>query len=139
MMKYSILIVDDEEAIRNSLARHFRMDGFTVDTAADGCEAAEKLSHDRFPIVISDIMMPNMDGIDLLRRIRTEYPMVRTIIITGFTTLDNALACMRLGADTCVFKPLADLSELDAAVNTAIEYLERWQKKLVELKGLKHG
>jgi DNA-binding NtrC family response regulator len=136
-MKNKILIVDDEDAIRTSLARHFRLEGFNVETAEDGRDAVRKLSRTPFSVVISDIMMPAMDGIDLLRHIRAECPMTRVIMITGHTTLDNALACMRLGAVTCVFKPLADLGELDSAVGTALAHLESWRKKLIELKGLK--
>ncbi|HQF56551.1 MAG TPA: response regulator [Fibrobacteria bacterium] len=138
-MNKRILVVDDEPSIRESLARHFRHRLFEVETASDGVDALDKLSRTPFRVVVSDIIMPRMDGIELLRRIREECPMTRTIMITGYVTLDNALACLRLGADTCVFKPIQNLSELDEAVDSAFRHHERWERKLMELRGLKEA
>jgi CheY-like chemotaxis protein len=78
-----------------------------------------------------------MDGIDLLRNIRQQYPMVKSIMITGYVTQENLLACMRHGAETCIFKPLTDLAELDGSVNTAIAFIDLWKRKMYEIKGLK--
>jgi len=136
-MKARILIVDDESAIRDSLARHYRLKGYETATAENGLAALKKLSEQSFQVVISDILMPVMDGIDLLRRIRSEYPMTRVVMITGYVTLENALACLRNNADTCVFKPLDDLQELDRAIEAAVTYLEHWKQKLAFLKGMK--
>lgn len=133
-MKARLLIVDDEAEIREMLSRHFRYLGFQVDTAADGVEAMEKLAQARTEVVISDIVMPNMDGVELLRAIQKQYPMLHTIMITGYVTMENALACMRHGADTCVFKPLEDLTELEEAVDSAVNRLKRWQEKLKMLQ-----
>ena len=136
-MNRRILVVDDEAPIRDSLARHFRLAGIVAETAIDGEDALEKLSKIPYRVVVSDIMMPRLDGIGLLRRIRQEYPMTRAVMITGYVTLENALACVQLGADTCIFKPFPDLSELDQAVESAFAFHERWEKKLLELRGLK--
>ena len=136
-MSASILIVDDEAAIRNSLSRYFRLKGYEVETAEDGLDALDKLAARPWQVVISDIMMPRLNGVELLRRIRREYPMTRVIMITGYVTLENALACLRNNADTCIFKPLGDLQELDDAVNSAIAYLDHWKEKLTELKKMK--
>ena len=136
-MSASILIVDDEAAIRNSLSRYFRLKGYEVETAEDGLDALEKLALKPWQVVISDIMMPRMNGVELLRRIRREFPMTRVIMITGYVTLENALACLRNNADTCIFKPLGDLRELDNAVNSAIAYLDHWKEKLAQLKKMK--
>lgn len=134
-----LLLVDDEAGIRDSLGRHFRLAGYEVETACDGLEACEKLAKVPYRVVVSDIMMPRMDGIELLRLVRQEYPMTRTVMITGYVSLENALACVRLGADTCVFKPFRDLEELDAAVEAAFVYHEQWERKLLELRGLKEA
>ena len=136
-MSGHLLIVDDEIEIREMLARHYRLKQHEVTLAADGQEALETLAQQRFDVVISDIKMPGMSGVDLLKAIRAEYPMTRVIMITGYVTLDHALACLRRGADTCVFKPLTNLGELDAAVDSAIRWLRQWQAKLVELRGMK--
>ena len=135
--KAGILIVDDEEEIRNTLSRHFQFEGYNTYTAENGLKALEILKSARMEVVITDIIMPKMDGIELLREIRKQYPMIHTIVITGYVTLDNLLAAFRLGADTCIFKPILDMSELENAVDRAIEQLATWQKKLRELQGLK--
>jgi DNA-binding NtrC family response regulator len=91
----------------------------------------------RIDVVVSDICMPEMDGVALLREVRRQYPMVRVIMITGYVTLENALACMRNQADTCVFKPLQDMGELEQAVESAMESLSRWNRKFRELQGMR--
>ncbi|MFQ5463363.1 MAG: response regulator [Phycisphaerae bacterium] len=136
-MSARLLIVDDESEIREMLARHFRMLGYDVASAVDGKDALEKLSEKRFDVVVSDIMMPEMNGVELLRAIRADYPMTHVIMITGYVTLENALACLGGGADTCIFKPLTDFQELDDAVSAALATLRRWQRKLQELQGMK--
>jgi DNA-binding NtrC family response regulator len=135
-MKRQLLVVDDEAEIRRMLERHFRMLGYTVVTASQGAEALEILAQRRVDVVISDIIMPVMDGVSLLREIRRQYPMIRVIMITGQVTLENALACMRNQADTCIFKPLTDLAQLEAAVEHAFQVLERWNQIFRELQGL---
>lgn len=132
-----LLIVDDETEIREMLVRHFGMVGYDVSSAVHGADALKELSKKRIDVVISDIMMPEMNGVDLLRAIRAEYPMIHVIMITGYVTLENALACLGGGADTCIFKPITDFKELDDAVIAALETLGRWQRKLQELRGMK--
>lgn len=136
-MKGTLLIVDDEEEIREMLSRHFRFQEYQVKTASNGKEALDALSQQRFDVMISDIMMPEMNGVELLRKCRDDYPLVRPIMITGFVVLENALACMRYGADYCIFKPLTDLSELENAVEESCEKNKYWMNVLKELKGLK--
>lgn len=136
-MNRRLLVVDDEEGIRESLARHFRLAGYQVDAARDGVDALEKMAKVPYRVVVSDIMMPVLDGIGLLRTLRQEYPMTRTIMITGYVSLANALSCMKLGAETCIFKPFENLSELDRDVEAAFASHERWEAKFLELRGLK--
>ena len=138
-MTVSMLIVDDEKEIRDMLSRHFRMMDFDVYTAEDGNIALEMLKENRVDILITDIMMPNMLGTELLNEVNREYPMIHKIVITGYVTLNNLLACMRYGANTCVFKPFANMDELEEAVTEATMMMDRWQIKLKELMGLKSG
>lgn len=135
-MNESLLIVDDEPEIRIALARRYSLRGLSVEVADSGKTALELLARKPFQVVISDIKMPKIDGIELLRKIRNEYPMTRVIMMTGYVTLENGLACLRHGADTCIFKPFEDLSEMDTAVHNALAYLDHWERKLLELKGL---
>jgi CheY-like chemotaxis protein len=136
-MNAAILVVDDEADIRELLSRHFRYLGYEVETASHGKEALERLAATKIDILISDIMMPEMNGVELLKHVRAHYPMIRPIMITGYVTMENALACIRYGADSCVFKPLNDLSQLENAVNEATRRLRYWMDILRELRGMK--
>ncbi|MBI1318135.1 MAG: response regulator [Candidatus Hydrogenedens sp.] len=135
--KVSLLIVDDDEDLRGSLSRYFRVLGYGVHEAPNGAEALRLLDREQVQVVISDIMMPVMDGIDLLRAIKKEHPMVHVIMITGYVTMDNALACMRLGADTLVFKPIEDFTALESAVEKAVEAVRHWVRLLKQLQTMK--
>jgi DNA-binding NtrC family response regulator len=136
-MKRHLLVVDDESSNRDAISRHFRLMGYEVETAVDGRDALERMADYPFRVVVSDILMPRMDGIALLQALRRDYPTTRTVMITGYVTLENGLACVKYGAETCVFKPFQDLRELDGAVESAFAYHERWERKLLELRGLK--
>jgi CheY-like chemotaxis protein len=136
-MKVQILVVDDEPEIRAMLSRHYRYLGYEVDTAAHGREALDLLALAKTDIVITDIKMPVMDGIELLRAVRRDYPMIHTIMITGYVTMENVFACMRHGADTLVFKPLEDLTLLDQAIVNAVDSVKHWTNLLKELQGMK--
>ena len=136
-MKARILIVDDEERICKMLARHFQYLDYNVETAANGQKALEIMEQTKIDVVISDIRMPVMDGVELLKRIRREYPMTRVVMITGYVTMENALACLRNSADTCIFKPIEDMTELETAVDKAVAYLQHWQRKLKMLREMK--
>lgn len=133
----AILVVDDEPEIRDMLSRHYRLLGDTVVTAEDVNEAERALAERRFDVVICDIMMPDRLGTELLTTIRNEYPMTHAIMITGYVTMENAMSCMRRGADTCVFKPLTDLAELDQAVERAVSDIRRWTAKLSTLRAMR--
>ena len=136
-MKGNLLVVDDEAEIREMLKKHFSFKDYQVFTAENGQDALVLLDNTKIDIVISDIVMPIIDGVELLRSIRQEYPMIRVIMITGYVTMNNLLECMQLQADTVVYKPFKKLEELDKAVDTAQQYLAIWQKKLLELQGMK--
>ena len=136
-MSLKLLIVDDEKEIRDSLARRYKLKGYNTLTAEDGLEALKILSEEKINILISDIMMPRMNGVQLMKAIRQEYPMLKVVMITGYVTLDNALACYRYGAYNVVFKPFEDLKELDDDIEELKRYLARWQNKLSTLVGMK--
>ena len=136
-MEKHLLIVDDEASIRKNLCSYFKIKGFQVDSAENGVAALDILAVKHVDIIISDVKMPTMDGIELLREVRKQYPMIRMIMLTGYVTLENALACMRHGADTCIFKPIPDLTELSEAIETSARSLDKWQKKLRDLLDMK--
>jgi signal transduction histidine kinase len=117
----NILVVDDEDSIRSILTNVLEDDGFAV-TEADSGEAALELFKQRvFDLVISDIVMPGISGIELLEKIKDLYPDTQVIIITSHASLDTAVQALRCGAYDYLFKPFGDLSLISAVTKRAIE------------------
>ena len=100
-----ILIVDDEEAVRTVLANFMSREGFESDCAASGDEAIRLLETRRYDFVITDLMMPGDDGLELLQRIRAMNSDVPVAIMTGFGTLDRTIEALRRGAVDFIEKP----------------------------------
>jgi len=103
--KMSIMVVDDESIVRESLYHWFAKSGHTVDTAASGFEALEKLEQFPFDILFVDIKMPGMDGIELLQKVKSEYPDTIVIIITAYGSIESAIKAMKTGASDYLLKP----------------------------------
>jgi len=103
--KMSVMIVDDEKIVRESLFFWFEKAGYTVDTAASGFEALKKIAAYPFDIMFVDIKMPGMDGIQLLERIKSEYPDTAVIIITAYGSIESAINAMKAGASDYLLKP----------------------------------
>jgi CheY-like chemotaxis protein len=136
-MTVRLLIVDDEAVIRALLQRHFVAKDYMVETAANGLEALQRLADAKYDIVITDLLMPEMDGHELLSRIRDEYPLIRVIVMTGAVSIDNMLACLREGAFTFVTKPLTDLAPLSDAVHVSAWIVQGWLEQLTLLQRMK--
>lgn len=132
----SVLIVDDEEAQRNPLGAMISSWGFTVETAADGQEAIEKLASFAANIIITDLMMPRMDGFELLKRLNSEGNMPPAIVLTAFGNIETALQTIHdLGAFWFLEKPIQPsalkiLLERAASQSRLAEETERLQRQL---------
>jgi EAL domain-containing protein (putative c-di-GMP-specific phosphodiesterase class I) len=118
--KGRILLVDDDQEVIRGVARALRRNAFTVVTAGNGSEAAERLKESSFDVVLSDISMPGMTGIDLLRVVRQSDLDVPMILMTGSPTLETATRAIQLGVLGYVIKPV-DVSELVATVERAVQ------------------
>jgi len=116
----SILVVDDEESIRNILSRRLKAEGYYCEAAADGAEALSKASKKSFDLVLADIKMPVMSGIELLSRMQTEHPDVSVLMITAVVDTKVAVEAMKMGAYDFVTKPF-DLDDLNIRVKRALE------------------
>jgi response regulator RpfG family c-di-GMP phosphodiesterase len=126
----TILVVDDERLIREMLADFLAMEGFTVRTAQDGQSALTELSRTRFDLVLSDLKMPNMGGIELLQAIAQHAPHVVTIIMTGFGTVETAIDAMKRGAYDYIMKPF----KMEEVVHTVRRGLERKELQAENLR-----
>jgi putative two-component system response regulator len=115
-----ILIVDDEEVICSILARRLTREGYACVTANDGREALRYFYKHPFSLIISDIKMPEMDGIELLKRVKATNPSMMVIMVTAFPDIDLAVEAMRLGAYDFIIKP-ADLDLVILSVKKALE------------------
>jgi response regulator RpfG family c-di-GMP phosphodiesterase len=100
-----VLIVDDEKFIRDILADFLGMEGYLVRTAEDGAAALNELHHAHYDLIISDLKMPRMGGIELLEAIGTAAPNALTVIMTGFGTVETAIDAMKRGAYDYILKP----------------------------------
>ncbi len=115
-----ILVVDDEMIVCESCQRILEEEGLEVEIALSGTEAFAKMRENPFDIVITDLKMPGIDGMEVLRTIRREYPDTIVIMITGFSTVETAVEAMKLGAFDYIPKPFTP-DEVTIVVKKAIE------------------
>ncbi|RYZ06917.1 MAG: response regulator [Myxococcales bacterium] len=100
-----VLVVDDEKFIRDIIADFLGMEGYIVRTAEDGTSAVTELERARYDMVISDLKMPKMGGLDLLKEVARVHPDTLTVIMTGFGTVETAIDAMKRGAYDYILKP----------------------------------
>ncbi len=112
-----ILVIDDEEGIRRLLTTILTEKGYNVDTAATGEEAIRKTSEKIYNLVLIDIILPDLCGLELLTQIKETRPRTRKVIMTGNPSLQNAVEALNKGADAYVMKPL----DVEKMLNTIAE------------------
>ncbi|HEY2029656.1 MAG TPA: sigma-54 dependent transcriptional regulator [Myxococcales bacterium] len=120
-MKRRILVVDDEEDIRSFIAEALEGESLQITRARDGQEAWELASKQAFHLVITDLTMPRMDGMTLVRKLRAETPETEVIVLTAHGTVATAVEAMKLGAFDYLQKPLSGPDELRLLVRRALE------------------
>ena len=119
-MEFKILIVDDEVDILELMKISFERRNYDVLIAKDGKEALEVMRGQNVAVVLSDMVMPNMDGIELLKRIKRRYTDIDVIMMTGNSTLDSAIEAIKIGAYNYVEKPI-DFKELFKTVDYLVK------------------
>ncbi len=132
MTGISILFVDDEKLIRNSFARDLRAEHFTVTAMASGSEAISALENGRYDLVITDLMMPEVDGFAVLKAVKKSAPQTSVIILTGYGDLRAAIDALRLGADDFALKP-CEIEELVFRIGRCLE-----KRSLLQMLALKN-
>lgn len=126
-MNARILVVDDEDIVIRSCLRIFAGGNYDVETVRSGTEALTKIEEKVYDVVILDIMMPQMDGLEVLQRIKKARPGVEVIMITGLSQMQSAMRSRQLGAFDYVPKPFGP-DELKLAVEKALEKRQQQQE-----------
>ncbi len=103
--KFRILVVDDELIVRDSLKEWLGDEGFTVDVAESGPEALDQLSKGTYHLMLTDIKMPGMDGVELLKKAKESFPDVTIVMMTAYATVETAVEAMKIGALDYLVKP----------------------------------
>lgn len=133
-LNVKILVVDDEKEITDMLVRYFSYEGYSITAVNDPLEAWRLIQEDNYLVVISDVQMPAMSGLDLLKSIKQYNGMIGVILMTGYASTDNMLTAFRRGAETCFLKPLKDLDAVRASVDGLIQRLRAWQLLIQSLR-----
>ncbi|MBF0588992.1 MAG: response regulator [Magnetococcales bacterium] len=120
MTKKKILIVDDDAEFRENLGDVLRREGFAITRLGSAQKALERLADEIFDVILLDMVMPGMDGMTALDRIRSDNRHVKVIMITGFGSVDNAVEAMKKGADDYIQKPFR-MDELIITIRRVLE------------------
>jgi DNA-binding NtrC family response regulator len=123
MDKMRIMLVDDEEGFLSTTKKLLERKGINVTTATSGQEALEKLIGESIHVVILDVKMPGMDGVAVLKAVKSQYPLVQVVMLTGHGTVESALEGLRSGATDYLMKPI----DIDELIAKAEEAFVRWQ------------
>ncbi|WP_207261345.1 response regulator [Desulfovibrio sp. Huiquan2017] len=118
--KARILVVDDEDRFRQSLCRLLRAEGYTVDAAANGLDALNKLATNEFDVVLLDMKMPGMSGSETFNEIQLQGFDVETVCLTGHTSISDAMKLLHNGVFDYLLKP-ASMPEIVGTVQRAME------------------
>jgi DNA-binding NtrC family response regulator len=124
-----MMLVDDEGRFLETTKKLLARKGYDALTATSGSEALEKLMTENVHVVILDVKMPGMDGVDTLKAIKSRYPLVEVIMLTGHATVESAVDGLKSGATDYLMKP-ADLDELVKKAEEAFEKRQRLEEKI---------
>ncbi len=119
----SLLIIEDEELVRESYVDMFELFGFQIDDAANGQLGLQKLAQKDYDIVVTDLNMPVMDGLETLKRIKKKNFQTEVIVITGFATIENAITAMKEGAFDYITKPIS-LEHARIVLTRCVQHIE---------------
>ncbi len=129
-----ILVVEDEELIRSMFRQSFENWGFQVVAAENGKDGLEKCQEHTFHMVVTDLNMPVMNGMELLKRIKARWPFIEVIVITGFATIESAIEAMKAGAHDFILKPV-NFDHVQFTINKCYQKI-RAQAENTELRQL---
>lgn len=136
MVKMRMMLVDDEERFLQTTQKLLSRHGYEVLTATSGMECLKKLEEELVHVVILDVKMPGMDGVETLKRIKQKHPMVEVIMLTGHATAESAVEGMKSGATDYLVKP-ANVEDLVAKAEEAFQRRTDLESKIRMAEALK--
>src|SRR5256712_3349924 len=122
-MHHRVLIVEDDEIFLRPLQRTLEVEGYDVLVVGSGEEAVELLKNDDVDLVLTDKRLPGIDGVELVRRIKSDHPDLAVVVMTAYGTIGSAVEAMRLGAEDYLVKPF-EAAEVLMVLRRAIEFHE---------------
>ncbi|MCF8062319.1 MAG: response regulator [Deltaproteobacteria bacterium] len=134
-MKTRVLIVDDEQEFVEALSERLSLRDYDVTTSSSGRDAAENVAQYNYDVVVLDVLMPDMDGVETLKRIKGAKPLTEVIMLTGHATVETAIEGMKLGAYDYLMKPCKDdelFDKIDKASAKKAEHEERIREAKVK-------
>ena len=134
MDSFRVLLVDDEEDFLSTVIKRLRKRGLNALGVGNGEEALQMLEQNPVDVVMLDVKMPGMDGIQTLREIKTRYPMIEVIMLTAHASMEVAIQGMELGAFDYLMKPV-DIDELLYKIQDAYEKKTLQESKIKQLSG----
>lgn len=136
MVKMRLMLVDDEVDFLESMTRPLQRRGYSILTATSGEECLRRLADELVHVVILDVKMPGMDGVETLRRIKQQFPMVEVIMLTGHGTVESAVEGLKAGSTDYLMKP-ADVDDLVARAERAFQRRLELEQKIQMVEALK--
>ncbi len=118
---FDILVIDDEQVITDAVSRIATAHRYRVDSAADGARALQRIERDTFRLILCDIMMPGLDGFQVLDKVRSQFPETAVVMTTGYATVDHAVRSLRSGAAGYLAKPFTE-EELVSTIQRGLRY-----------------
>lgn len=130
-MNPRIMIVDDEESFANSLAERLKLRDYDITVSYSGNDALEKIKKLNFDVIILDVAMPGINGIDSLREVKGITPLTEVIMLTGHATVETAIEGMKLGAIDYLIKP-CEIEDLVEKINKAYDRKKEHEERIRE-------
>ena len=132
-MLFRVLVVDDEADFLTTLVNRLRKRNLEVSGVASGEKALGLLDKEPFDVVILDVKMPGMDGVDVLREMKRKWPLVEVIMLTGHASIESGIEGMKLGAFDYIIKPM-DIDDLVDKMRKAFEKKSNHEEKIRQAK-----
>lgn len=136
MFPPSILVMEDEPSVAKGLAMVLTDEGYVVDLATTGRDALDRLSHKEFDLLVADLRLPDIDGMEVIRHVKTQWPDTEVVVITGYASVPSAVNAMKLGSFDYLPKPFTE-DEIKSVVDGALKVKKAPRPEKVARKAVK--